>query len=480
MNAVLPPDTRRFTAHDQKIFAAASGDYNPVHMDPVAARRTAAGACVVHGVHGLLWSLEQLADHLPLQHLTAISADFAQFLYLNEAVTPHLTKLTAQDARIELRAGEMRLAQYALKFGTRTHAAPPDPVTGPNYPVTARTALPLGWEAIAAAAGTVAYFDTSTSLAPRLTPRLTQAIGAERVVSILASTRLVGMVCPGLHSIFHRLAITLVEDTSPVDRLTYKAASSDARYAVVTLNIRATGVAGSLTASRRPPPTAQPSAAALRPLVAPGQFHGHQALVIGGSRGLGEVTAKLLALGGAHAVITYAQGQAEAETVIADIAAAGGSAAALKLDVNQPIAPQLAALTPPTSAYFFATPRISTRSAKSFSYSLFNDFSRFYIAAFHELCTVLAANRKTPVHILYPSSIFVAQPVKNMAEYAMAKAAGEVLCQDLTRFSPNLQIEAVRLPRLQTDQTATIIDQNTQSAAEIMLPIISSLEARVA
>ena len=42
----------------------------------------------------------------------------------------------------------------------------------------------------------------------------------------------------------------------------------------------------------RPPPQVQADVAALAPLVAPGEFAGQRALVVGGSRGLGEVTVK--------------------------------------------------------------------------------------------------------------------------------------------------------------------------------------------
>ncbi len=34
---------RRFTEHDQERFARFSGDWNPMHMDLIAARRTQAG-----------------------------------------------------------------------------------------------------------------------------------------------------------------------------------------------------------------------------------------------------------------------------------------------------------------------------------------------------------------------------------------------------------------------------------------------------
>src|SRR5210317_912819 len=50
---------RVFTSEDQLAFAKLSGDYNPLHTDPVIARRLLFGRQIVHGLHALLWS----ADH---------------------------------------------------------------------------------------------------------------------------------------------------------------------------------------------------------------------------------------------------------------------------------------------------------------------------------------------------------------------------------------------------------------------------------
>lgn len=57
------------------------------------------------------------------------------------------------------------------------------------------------------------------------------------------------------------------------------------------------------------------------------------ALVTGGSRGLGQNAARKLAARGVAVVLTYQTNQAAAEAVVAQITAAGGQAAAMKLDV---------------------------------------------------------------------------------------------------------------------------------------------------
>src|SRR5690242_4824927 len=60
---------------------------------------------------------------------------------------------------------------------------------------------------------------------------------------------------------------------------------------------------------------------------------GKVALVTGGSRGIGRATALALAKQGAHVVVNYVRGEAEAQRVVQEIEAAGGKAEALAFDV---------------------------------------------------------------------------------------------------------------------------------------------------
>ena len=56
------------------------------------------------------------------------------------------------------------------------------------------------------------------------------------------------------------------------------------------------------------------------------EFKGQSALIIGGSRGLGEVTAKLLAAGSADVRLSYYQGEEDAIGIVDDISSNGGCA----------------------------------------------------------------------------------------------------------------------------------------------------------
>src|SRR5215469_14810656 len=98
----MKPLARRvFSSADQERFAAVSGDRNPMHMDALLARRTQAGAPVVHGMHVLLWALDALATaHPRLGPLQSVRAQFNNFVYVGEAVAVVVVRHDSGCARI--------------------------------------------------------------------------------------------------------------------------------------------------------------------------------------------------------------------------------------------------------------------------------------------------------------------------------------------------------------------------------------------
>jgi hypothetical protein len=64
-----------------------------------------------------------------------------------------------------------------------------------------------------------------------------------------------------------------------------------------------------------------------------------------------------------------------------------------------------------------------------------------------------------------------------MTEYTMAKAAGEILCVDMNVSLPPAHVTVSRLPRLPTDQTASVAATEASDALETMLPIIREVQS---
>jgi NAD(P)-dependent dehydrogenase (short-subunit alcohol dehydrogenase family) len=211
------------------------------------------------------------------------------------------------------------------------------------------------------------------------------------------------------------------------------------------------------------------------------EFSGATAMVLGGSRGLGEVTAKLLAAGGAHVILTYASGQAEAERIGQEIGAWGGSCEVVRYDVQTPAAQQLAHLArAPTHLYYFATPPIFQQKSGFFVRDRFMRFFDFYVDGFYAICQQLVGMAGGTLSVFYPSSVAVESHPPDMTEYAMAKTAAEVLCADLNAQWPRIRIVVNRIPRVLTDQTASLVQVESANPLDVMLPIIRQVQAAVA
>jgi NAD(P)-dependent dehydrogenase (short-subunit alcohol dehydrogenase family) len=205
-------------------------------------------------------------------------------------------------------------------------------------------------------------------------------------------------------------------------------------------------------------------------------FRGSTSLIVGGSRGLGELTAKLVAAGGGKVLISYSVGRNDAESVAAEIASGGGECACLEYNVRLPAAQQLEALAvAPTHLYYFATPVIMRRQAESYSPQRLREFLDFYVDGFWDLIRFLHG-RNRELSVFYPSTVYVAERPRGMTEYAMAKSAGELLCATLNETLAPLRIHVSRLPRMATDQTASNLPAETQSALDTLLPLVRAVQ----
>ena len=468
--------TRAFVAADQERFARLSGDANPMHMDPVAARRTQAGAPVVHGMHAALWALDALieAGCVPAPVAT-VKAQFQRFVYVGDEVTLNLTRRSDAALRATLAVGDLAAATLTITFGAPA-AEPVEPVCADAAPASVSSPAELdladlpgraGWLAPAAEGPLVAAFGHACT-----------RLGAARVGALARLSALVGTVCPGLHSIFSAFDVRMA-DLGGAAGLSFRVLDVDERFRRAEIAVAGGGIAGAVTAFVRHPPVGQPGLAEVSRLVEPGEFAGTVALVVGGSRGLGALTARALVAGGGRVVITYAVGEADAREVAAELGA--DACRVLRYDAREDAAPQLAGLEwGVTQLYYFATTRIFRQKVGLYNPALFAEFCRIYVDGFHAACTALQARAGAPLAAFYPSSVAVEDRPRDMTEYGMAKAAGEMLCADLNRFSRGLRVVVSRLPRLLTDQTATVTPVQSGDAMEAMLPAIRRMHERAA
>lgn len=470
----MQPSRKRFGVEDQQRFAALSGDTNPIHMDPLAARRTQVGVPIVHGMHGLLWALDAAARALPDPPFR-LKASFDRPMFLDE---PLEVSWTSNEGSLRGRVEARGIPVFIFAVSTVPNGHPgvgADRAAGAAIP-EAPVALDL--EQMADQGGLL-RFATPPAVAGCQFAELTSRVGPAMVAALACLSSLVGMVCPGLTSILSGLDVDCLgrEAGAGSEALAYRTEHVDERFRSVRMAVEGGGLRGVVDAFARPPPTVQPTVAEAAGRVLPDSYRGATALVVGGSRGMGEVVAKLVAAGGGRTIISYATGEQDARRVGAEIDASGGDCLLCALDVRRPIADQLRDVRP-THVYYFATCPIFIKRSPTYDQAIFETFIRYYVTGFNELCSALLASQ-TELTAFYPSSVAVEERPANMTEYAMAKAAGEILCADLTRFTPRLRIVVSRLPRVLTDQTASIRATAAAPVLDVLAPLVAEVQGRL-
>jgi NAD(P)-dependent dehydrogenase (short-subunit alcohol dehydrogenase family) len=466
-----PLASRSFSLDDQTAFARLSSDWNPMHLDKAFARRTQVGEPVVHGIHNLAWAADAVLRRLP-RKVANIRARFLQPLYLDEPASIRIRDQNDGQIEFEVVAANTVVALIRLSSEPGKSLARSAPLA-PSAPAPTSQPADLRFEQLAEQAGAVATGDGDVR---SLFPALSDSIGVAAVKALLATSQIVGMACPGLHSLFAGLDLNCVSDNAQESPLAYAVKKVDARFRSLQIDVVGSGIAGRLDAFARPAPPMQPGMIEIAPRVAGRPYAGQRSLIVGGSRGLGEVTAKIVAAGGGHPVITYRDSQHEAGRVAAEILGAGGQCEILRYDALMPASGQLQQLGAVDCCYYFATAKIFQRKSALYEPDKLRTFLSFYADGFFDLCTALVHDGPGKLAMFYPSTVAIDEGVSTTAEYAMAKMAGEILAKYLNEFMTNIHVISRRLPRILTDQTATVGVASADNALDVMLPIVYEVQ----
>jgi len=470
MHAVLA--TRVFDNDAQIGFATLSGDLNPMHVDALAARRTQAGAPVVHGVHTLIWALESLAEHGMIVDLPfALNVRFKKFVYVGDTCELVVSQKADHQLRCIVTSDGLTTTQIDISYDAAATQSIAREASLKPIEVGPR-ARELTLNQIASDAGSLELQSVDELAA--MFPNAARRFGASTIASLAQLSTLVGMVCPGLYSIFESIAVSL-DGSGSNERLDYSVRAVDERFRLVEIAVSGAGLQGEIAAFLRQPPVAQPSLESVSEHVESQEFAGTTALIIGGSRGLGALCARILVAGGARVILSYVVGEHEARALADELG--NDRARVIRYDARAAATAQFEQLPwNVDQLYYFATAQIYRASNRIFSASRFAEFSKIYVEGFEAACTALIGHGAGNLTAFYPSTVFVHERPREMTEYAMAKAAGEALCFDLNRFVRNLRVVAVRLPRLLTDQTATVMPLQLDDPLSTLLPVVRTMQ----
>jgi NAD(P)-dependent dehydrogenase (short-subunit alcohol dehydrogenase family) len=468
--------TLRFTSADQQAFARLSGDFNPIHLDPVAARRVAAGAPIVHGINLLLRALDaHFRDRAPTARVT-VRATFRRPALPGDSIAVVRTAARRLALTVD---GAAPIVEIGIERGPRApHRIPAECIV--RTPSLAKRPLTRPrahtWDEIERAHGTLRL--AGGSAIRRAFPHVCRALGGEAVAAVAAISRLVGMECPGRDSLLSAVRLDVTVDAAAT-RLRWRVAGADPRFGKVRIEIDSECLCASVDAFVRPCPAPLPSIDAVAARISPGELAGHRALIVGGSRGIGAATALIVAAGGGVPLVTFAAGSAEARALRRDALGAGRRIEMMRFDVLDESFDQLARAARrfgATHLYYFATPRIFARRREPFDDELFRRFAAFYVIGFARTCAAVANG---PLAVFFPSSTALDESRRELAEYVAAKSAGEALAATLPAALPGVQVLVRRLARIATDQTASIVPSRALDPVDAMLPVVREMHRMI-
>ncbi len=193
---------------------------------------------------------------------------------------------------------------------------------------------------------------------------------------------------------------------------------------------------------------------------------GKVALVTGSSRGIGETTAKLLAMLGCKVVVTYYRGSSDAQLIADDITAAGGEVLVCQCNVTSE--DSVAQLYSVIAERFGDVDILVNNAVKEFSAAdleqlNWNDFLgelEVALKGAHLCCqhAIPGFKRNKGGKVINLSTIAVANPPSGQAKYIAAKSALEGYTKSLAKdlVKNNVQANIVAPNMAETDLVAGI------------------------
>ena len=448
---------KNFTLKDQKEFCAVSGDWNPIHHNLNAIRRTQFEGLVVHGVNQVLWALDRLASRFETKtaRLQFISANFKSPILVGEEVSLSICKIDRLSYKLiiakEAAASTVIVAKFLKNRCSKKN------INAPSTELIKKRSRP----SLLCASLSGSSFLTDTSKIKAFVSKqytwLPNILSTKQIRVLMDCSYVVGMECPGENSIFLSFELNWSDDDT---NAIFETTRVHKRTPLVELSVTSEkGLAGKITAFQRQPKVSQNPYKYFSTRVSSDEFLDWNVIIVGGSKGLGEVSAKVLAAGGANVTITYKEGYEDAALLEKEI-----GCKVVHLDVEKNA--ETIEWEKFSKLMYFASPKVRPERSAKDSELLLGRYRNIYLQG---LQAILKSQDKELIDYFIPSTNFIDLPKAQFSAYIQAKVELENFLNEHVRENDSCTAYVPRLAPLPTDLSANFYNNDTDVTAAAMM-----------
>ena len=454
---------RVFSLEDQHWFAGLSGDYNPIHLDELTAYQSQYPQPLVHGIHVVLWCLQHISQSTSKLVLSKLSVRFRLPVLVNQNVKLYITQHKSNTWKATVYSGHKKLVTLTAISSDFSKTSIQQLESMPfNLP----TELEVD-QKLEGLSGSISLHVNRTSLQQAFGELMAKCCN-EQLATLLSSSYIVGMRVPGLHSLFNELNLYWSNPDAAGFKnrgcLSFEVCRVLPAYRRISLKLVGRNYTGNIEATFRPKPVKQETLSYFKNIVASNAMKNDRVLIIGGSRGIGNVASKIATAAGAEVWFTYSQSHEEARLLAEELSVVCQNVKAIKMNVLDSCCAFFEKVIDfsPTIIFYFATPPIKENWGE-FDMQLLLDFDKIYVEAFERIIRQLHHASPSHMDVILASSEYVNDTPEQFREYAMSKSASETLAFSLDQDLKHAAFHVYRFPKVLTDQTSGSLNPSIET-----------------
>tara|TARA_B100001564_G_C20648383_1_gene675604 strand:- start:23 stop:1483 length:1461 start_codon:yes stop_codon:yes gene_type:complete len=477
---IIKIGTKKYKAFDQNKFAKISKDFNPIHCNNIESRKSIFGGEIVHGVNILLTALNFLYKNKKIEKPSQISCDFLKPLFLNQKTDFYLNLKDRNALEILVKSKNLLTSKFTIilkKINIERLNKKNLSAKTINQINKINTNRIIDNKCLINNKNKYYQVNLKNFNLSKSFSNINYKFNTQEIKEILCLSYFVGMVCPGKNSILFKITINMnsskiSKNLNKNKKILFHLLNFSKALNKLTINFSGL-IEGEIQCFKYLSPKITHIKDLKKFRLESKYVNNKKALIIGGSRGLGEVTSKYLAIQKCVTYATYNLGLNEIKKFKKEFHRFNYKIFFLKYDIENKkfITINKKKFKKIDYFFYFATPKILNTYLYKFDKILFNKYMNYYYRSFKNLCIELNRIAEKKIKIFYPSTIYINNNNQNFKEYTLAKKNSEFKIKKLEKKLNNIQIKIFRLPEMSTHQNIKILGSDKNNLS-LFIPFI--------